>query len=352
MTESPTDPIARSADDQMSLLAQATVLLKWRRTIIAFAVTGALLGLAFGLLKTRVYRSSATFLPQGSDLNSGAAGLALAASQFGIKVPMTGNTWGPPVYVALLRSRALLAPIAIDTLVVNEASGRRVAVMDLLKVKPAAPDERLDRAVIALGEIVRTREIKALGAVEVTVTTPWPSVSLDIANRLVSGVQRFNVETRKSQAAAERQFVEARAEEAQRALREAEDRLQVFLQRNRSFVAPQLAFERDRLEREVALHQGVYTTLLQSREEARIREVRDTPVVTMLEEPRLPVLRESRGTMLKAALGALAGALLSLVIAFVLDGLADARRLPRQDAREFFTLLDQITPRFLRRKAP
>ena len=42
---------------------------------------------------------------------------------------------------------------------------------------------------------------------------------------------------------------------------------------------------------------------------------------------------------------------LSLVIAFVLDGLADARSLPRSDALEFFRLLDQITPRFLRRKA-
>src|SRR2546426_756151 len=107
--------------------------------------------------------------------------------------------------------------------------GRRVAVMDLLAVKTSKPEERIDRTVIALGEVVKARELKTLNAVEVTVTTRWPSVSLAIANRLVSGVQRFNVETRKSQAGAERQFVEARAEEAQRALREAEDRLQVFL---------------------------------------------------------------------------------------------------------------------------
>src|SRR2546422_1009355 len=117
MTELPTARPASPAEDEMSLLAQVTVLLRWRRRIIAFGMVGACLGLVAGLLSRRVYRSSATFLPQGSDVNAGAAGLALVASQFGIKMPMPGNTWGPPVYVALLHSRALLAPIATDTLV-------------------------------------------------------------------------------------------------------------------------------------------------------------------------------------------------------------------------------------------
>ncbi len=202
---------------------------------------------------------------------------------------------------------------------------------------------------LALRDLVKVRELRALNAVEVSVTTRWPSVSLAIASRLVKGVGRFNVETRKSQAAAERQFVEARADEAQRALREAEDRLQSFLQRNRAFVAPELAFQRDRLQREVALRQEVYTTLLQKREEARIREVRDTPVITMLEEPRLPLLPESRMTVLKTGLGALAAGLVCVVIAFLSEGLADARLLPSDDAREFFKLIDEATPRFLRR---
>src|SRR5256712_11842870 len=263
-------PLLRG-DDEVSLLALGTVLLRWRWTIIALGLVGIAAGLATGLLTTRVYVCSAKFLPQVTEASSSA--LTLAASQFGIRLPTSGGGWGPPVYVELLRSRAMLESIAIDTVVLAEEGGRRVALMDLLEVDAPTPELRADRAVRALGEIVKSRELRALSAVEVTVTTRWPSVSLALAERLVRGVNQFNVETRKSQAAAERQFVEAQAGEAERALREAEDRLQGFLQQNRVISSPELGFERDRLQRQVALRQQGYTALLPDWPVAEITQV-------------------------------------------------------------------------------
>ena len=64
--------------DVVSLFVHASVLLRWRRTIIALGVVGGGLGLAVGLTNARVYQSTATFIPQGSD--GGVSGLALAAS--------------------------------------------------------------------------------------------------------------------------------------------------------------------------------------------------------------------------------------------------------------------------------
>src|ERR1017187_4665074 len=110
-------------NDGISLLAFGSVLIRWRWTIIALGVCGGLLGLASGLLSTRMYQSTATFIPQGSE--GGASGLALAASQLGIRVPPSaGAAWGPPVYVELLGSNALLEPTALDTVVVAEEGGR------------------------------------------------------------------------------------------------------------------------------------------------------------------------------------------------------------------------------------
>jgi uncharacterized protein involved in exopolysaccharide biosynthesis len=312
-------------------------------------MVGAAIGLATGLLTTRVYMSSAKFLPQVPE--GSASGLALVANQFGIRVPSSGSGWSAPVYVELLRSRALLEPVALDTVVVAEEGGRRVALMDLLHVDAATPEQRADRAVRAVGEIVKSREVRTLGAVEITVTTRWPSVSLALAERLVRGVNQFNVETRKSQAAAERQFVEAQAVEAERALREAEDRLQGFLQRNREVSSPQLAFEHDRLQRQVALRQQTYTSLVQNREEARIREVRDTPVITVLEAPRLPVMSEPRRSVLRGFLGGVVGVMLGALIAFLAQAVSLAQRHRGGDAQEFFNLVEEVTPRFLRRRA-
>ena len=338
---------ARAEDNDVSLLFIGSVLLRWRRTIIGLGVVGAALGLAKGLTTTRVYKSAATFIPQGSE--GAASGLALAARTFGISVPSSGGTWVPQVYVELLRSPDLLGPLALDTVEVAEEGRRRAALMDLLKVRDRAPEMRMELAVRALQAIVSASVDRDMGAVTLSVVTPWPSVSLALVQRLVSGVNQFNLETRKSQAAEERRFVAVQAADAERALREAEDQLQTFLQRNRVVNSPQLTFARDRLQREVALRQQVYTALVQGLEDAKIREVRDTPVITVLEAPRLPVVGEARHSVMKGLFGGFAGAMVGALVAFLVQAVAGARRTPSDEAREFFALVSEVTPRFLRK---
>ncbi len=335
--------------DAISLLAVGTAVLRRRRLIIALSVFGGVAGLTAALLSSRVYTASATFIPEEPD-NKMSSGLALAAGQFGIKLPSSGGGWGPPVYAELLKSRALLQPIAGDTLNVSEI-GRRVPLMELLKVKPAAAPLRLERTVRALRKKVVVLEDKKLGAVRLTVTTKWPSVSFAVANSLVAGVNQFNLESRKTQAGAERRFVETQALDAERALRDAENLLQQFHKRNRGgvFGSPELALEKDRLEREVTLRQQNYTSLSQSKEEAKISEVRNTPVITIIEQPQRPVLPEPRHSVTKALLGGIAGGIIGVIIAFLAQGVSGARTASTEEAREFFELVDEATPRFLRR---
>jgi len=335
-------------DPEISLLSLANLLMRRRWIVFWLGLGGAVAGLATGLLSPRVYASTAVFIPQGPDAS--ASGLALAASQLGVRIPTTGTGagWGPPVYVDLLASRALLEPIAIDTLPVPEDGGRRMAVADLLKVAAPSPELRVARTIDALRKIVIATEDRSLGAVRVVVTTRWPTVSFVLADRLVRAVNAFNVNTRRSQAQAERQFVEGQAADAEVALSAAEDELKHFLQQNRSIAqSPELLFEEDRLQRAVTLRQQMYTTLVENQEDARIREVRDTPVITLIESPRVAVIGEPRRTALKAVMGGLGGVTLGVLLAFLLHGLAAAKQSSTDDAREFFGLLRDATPRFL-----
>lgn len=340
---------AVEAEEEISLLRMATVVLRHRRKILGLTLFGALLGLTIGLLSTRLYVSTATFIPQNSESTN--SSLSLAASQFGIRVPTSGSGWGPAIYVEVLRSRALLDSIALDTVVVTEQGGRRVSVMDLLEVKGPTSGRRLERAAKVLGQkVVDASEDRKIGAVRLSVKTRWPSVSLALAQQLVRGVNRFNLVTRKSQASAERQFAEVQEAEAERALRDAEDRLQFFLQSNRvTSGSPELSFQRDRLQRDVTLRQQIYTSLVQNREEARIREVRDTPVITVLEDPRIPILPQSRGALLKMFLGGIVGLLVGMFVAFIAQETVDARVRHNTTAEEFFNLVEQLTPRVFRR---
>ena len=339
------------ADEDISVLSLATLLLRHRRSIIVMATLGALLGLGSGYFFSR-YTSSATFIPRAQDEGANSA-LAMAASQFGIRVPSANQGWGPPIYVELLGSDELLGTIAMDTLTVAEMGGARVPTMDLLKISGSTPNKRLHRAVLALRKKIGASEDKKLGAVRVAVTTKWPSVSRALVLRLLQLVNEFNMSKRKSQAAAERQFVEAQAGRAEQALHEAEDRLEAFLKQNRGSLAssPDLGLQRDRLQREVTLRQQVYTTLVQSREEARIREVRDTPVFTILQEPQLPVAGEDLGLGKKTVVGAFAGGMLALVFAFLMSTMRGAAKLPDSEATEFLRLIEEVKPGFLRRQA-
>jgi uncharacterized protein involved in exopolysaccharide biosynthesis len=234
----------------------------------------------------------------------------------------------------------LLTPIATDTFTIAEEN-RRAALMDLLKINTPNPAERVVYTVQRLQRLVQVSEDRRLNGVRISVTTDWPSLSYALVNRLVEAVNQFNLQTRKSQASAERQFADVQTAEAERALREAEDRLQTFLQQNRGNLAetPRLQFNRDRLQRDVQLKEQVYSSLLQSREDARLREVRDTPVITVLEAPRLPVVREPRRSVRKAIMYGFAGTALVIIAVFLIEGFRDLKRAPRPEAREFMRML-------------
>jgi capsule polysaccharide export protein KpsE/RkpR len=333
-------------DDERYLIAFVNSLLRQRSVIIGLGLTGALVGGLLGLGSRRQYVSRAVFLPQAAEASAGISGIALAVSQFGIRVPTGSGAWGAPLYAELLRSRALLQPLVLDSSIVDQQEGQRRSLMDLLDVHDDRPERRQDLALRSLQRMVVSRDVRTLGAVEVTATTPWAAVSYAIVERLLKEINDFNLLSRRSQARAERQFVELQAREAEQALRDAEGKLLRFLQSNRAIGATsELSVERDRLQREVSLRQQVYTTLLQSREEARIREVRDTPVITIIEAPALPVRPESRGVLLKTVIGGVLGGVLGICLALFLGWLRRIRSADTDEAREFLAVLARILPR-------
>src|SRR5262249_28013766 len=154
----------------------------------------------------------------------------------------------------LLQSRALLVSVVHDTFTVTEEEGQRVSFYDLFQVKQAEPLAREEDAILDLKELLSVTIVKPAGVVEFSGTTRWPSVSHAIVSSLLQNLDAFNKQVRKSQASAERQFVETRLAEASTDMRATEDRLESFLATNRQYSgSPELAAQRDRLQREVQI---------------------------------------------------------------------------------------------------
>jgi hypothetical protein len=91
-----------------------------------------------------------------------------------------------------------------------------------------------------------------------------------------------------------------------------------FLETNRVIQgAPQLMAEAARLDRQAQFRQQVYTSLAQAHEKARIDEVRNTPLLTMVEQPD-DTVRPTRGSFLmNGVFAAFITLLLAIGFAFV-----------------------------------
>jgi uncharacterized protein involved in exopolysaccharide biosynthesis len=291
------------------------VLLRGRRVVSVCAGLGFLIAMAVALLKPASYTSSFSLIPQAAQ-NPARSGLASLAGQFGIQVGgALGGEQPPALYAELVRTRELLSGVASKRFQLKPDDREGTPLARFLEVEGSDSAVVRERTVRVLREKVVAASVAArtTGAVTVTVRTSSPQVSLGIAQSLLDALNRFNIETRQSQAGQERQFIERRLAEAQAALRRAEDALQRFLQANRQFSSsPQLSFQNDRLERDVTLQQQVVNGLAQQYEEARIREVRDTPVFTVIEEPALPVLPDPRGRAITVILGTMVGFLIGI----------------------------------------
>jgi uncharacterized protein involved in exopolysaccharide biosynthesis len=301
--------------------------------LVVATLIGGILGASAGLRSPRLYKVSASFVSQ--EATSSAGGLAGLAGQFGVRIPGASGGESPEFYQELLTSREVLSGVVNRSYdpEPGATNATSVPLLDLAEIGGDTEAERLERGLEWVRGVLTSSISRQTGVVSFSVTTLWPRVSFDMSTALLEAMQEFNLRTRRTQAQSERVFLEARVSAAGDELREAEGRLQAFLQQNRQFQnSPELQFQYERLQREVTMRQEVYTGLVQAYEEAKIREVRDTPVITVLEHPVIPARREARGTVLKGLLGMILGGFLGLGVVFAREMLSGE---PTSDGAEF-----------------
>lgn len=328
-------------DADLSFFAIVTLLLRNRWRVIRWTIAGAMIALATVIMRPPLFKAAASFAPQGADASK--SNLASLAGQFGVAIPTGGQTLSPEYYARLLKSRTLLRAIVLDTVAVRELGGRRTTLLDLFEIPGTDQALREDLGIEQLTKMVGTSVSKPTSIVEVTAQTKWRSVSLAIVTALVAKVNEFNQQSRQSQAGAERKFVEGRLLLADTDLRDAEDRLRQFVRGNRQISnSPDLTLERDRVERLVSQRQQVFTTLAQSFEEARIREVRDTPVITLVESPSVPARSEPRGRTKVVLLGVMLGGFIGGALVLLSATLARRRAAGDVEASDLDSALGDV----------
>jgi uncharacterized protein involved in exopolysaccharide biosynthesis len=327
------------------------LLARWPRYVAVGVAAGAIMfGLTF--LMPSWYRSRAVLLPpeETDQMASGTTALRLLA-----RMPTIGGStdyYTPSdIYRAILVSRWVMDAI--------------VSRFDLQRVYHVKDAER---AVKELRNHVRVT-LGADALITIDVEDRSRTRAADMANAMVTELDRYNVERRNTQARRTRIFLERRITETDSLSKRAEIALRAYQEEHhvvvpvesganiagpladlmarkvalevqlsvlRSYLrednerviqtrteldelnrrlgqAPQLEGELARLIRDVRLHQQTYLLLTGQLEEARMREAMDTPTVTVLDDA-VPVKKRIRPLRAIWALAALALSVVATVV--------------------------------------
>jgi uncharacterized protein involved in exopolysaccharide biosynthesis len=167
-------------------------------------------------------------------------------------------------------------------------------LIDRLRVKAPDPREREERSLAKLRSSLRITPDAKTNVVSLSVDSKDPLLAYQIAQALLSSLDQFNVNVRRSRARNEREFLEGRVAAAQGDLQAAEGDLEHFLLGNRGDTrsSPSLAFRETGLRRKLDMAQTRFVDLQRQLDQARVQEVRDTPAITVIDKPNLPVRRD------------------------------------------------------------
>jgi uncharacterized protein involved in exopolysaccharide biosynthesis len=331
--------------ESVSLVRVAIAVLRHRR-LAAFVILGlTLLGAVAGFLMPSRYEARASFLPQGFD--GGSTAFEAAAAQFGFAFSSGQGGMSPAFYVGLVESDVALRHLVHQRYPANSGGGRpaspdSASLIELWQIEETSGVVRAEQAMRRLAQVLKARADRETGLVSLSMRDPDPALARAMLERILAFVNHFNTNLRQSQAAAERRFVAERLESSRADLRRAESQLENFLRRNRDFLrAPELQFEQERLQREVAVRLQVVTSLVQAFERARMDEVRNTPVITIVDPPVAGAVPRRNWKLLGPTLGFVLGLLGAVVLILILEWVRTGRRMNPAEFAELDELVGE-----------
>lgn len=303
-------------DPELTLIELAAIAMRHRRAVLGATGGVPLLVIAIVLIIGARYTASTTIIQQQPDANST---IATVAQQFGLTLPSTDESQSPLFYTDFLNARPTLALVVRMKVHPNGDSAHAVSLRQYLYDHHGDSSYLEERAIDKLDSRVDAVASLKTGVITISVTDRDKYVATEVAQKLLAILTDYNNRVRQTQAHAEREFAQQRLAQLDSNVRVAEDRAQDFLVANRAGFqsSPKLSFEYDRIMRDVQLLRATLTSVAQAFEQARLDEVRDTPLMTVIAAPTIPGRPDSKHFLILLPMALLVGFLGGTAYAFV-----------------------------------
>ena len=272
-----------------------------------------------------VYVTSAKLLPTGEDNSlSNIQGLA---SQFGFSIPFQSgsNLSFSDIYPEIVKSRQLTG-IVLEKKFNTRKYGQNQLLKNILsrqyRLDKYDVDERFKRASDILQDNIKVSKARLTSIVTLEVSGLEPEFAVDLANTIISESDKLQREFKTHQISDKRSFIEERIKDVKKDLESAQEDLKEFREKNRQVqYSPALLLEEERLTTEMDVKKEIFSTLKQQFELVKIEEVEEGATVQILDKPVAPYEKSSPKIFLSIFLSIFIGFGLSVVIAYVMDGL-------------------------------
>ena len=295
------------------LASQIRVILITPTILCVLAIIYVLLFLKPTFTSTAKIMSSST----GGNVSQ-AAGIA---AQFGINLP-TGQSETKWVYPEIIKSRTLARSMLrrkFDT----DKFGSQKTLFQILTYENENTENDLSRrenlAINKLLGMINVSEDIKTSIVTLNVKGSEPKFVAELNQVLIEELDTHQRNYNKAKTTDTKKFIQGRIIDVEKELMAAEEDLKVFRDRNRRIEnSPTLKLEQQRLNREVTVLTGVFTTLKQQYETTKIEEVKESDYVVILDAPNVPIFTSNSKREIVTIIGLL-GVLLGIIIAFFRD---------------------------------
>ena len=272
-----------------------------------------------------VYLTTAKLLPTGEDNSlSNIQGLA---SQFGLALPFQSgsNLSFSDIYPEIVKSRQLTG-IVLEKKFNTRKFGQNQLLKNILsrqyRLDKYDVDERFKRLSEILQDNIKVSKARLTSIVTLEVRGLEPEFAVDLANTIISESDKLQREFKTHQISDKRSFIEERIKDVKKDLESAQEDLKEFREKNRQVqYSPALLLEEERLTTEMDVKKEIFSTLKQQFELVKIEEVEEGATVQILDKPVAPYEKSSPKIFLSIFLSIFIGFGLSVVIAYVMDGL-------------------------------
>jgi uncharacterized protein involved in exopolysaccharide biosynthesis len=265
-----------------------------------------------------VYESSAKIM--SSSGGSGVSQAAGLAAQFGIAMS-AGQSKPNWVYGEIIKSRTLARAMLKRKFDTNEF-GPQKSLLQILTYGNEGHKTGLDTLEIMavetlLGMIIVSEDTRTR-IITVSLSASESQFASELTAALIEELDAHQRKYNKAITSETRQFIEERIIETKKELEVAEETLKDFAKSNRRIEnSPLLKLEQQRLEREVTVHTGVFTTLKQQLEKTKIEEVKESDYVVVLDPPEAPLYYSKPKKKSMVILAGILGIGLGIAIGFI-----------------------------------